>query len=102
MAALRPEPAVGLPFAQPALQVCSINDAEHEYHAIRKDDVVHHSVVTDAHAVEDIVRSANRLDGLAGDAPRACDIARETFEGFTNPLAVGAAELLVLSQRRPG
>ena len=90
-----------LPATEPAVQIRSIDDAEHQDHVVCVDDVVHHAVVADAQPVEGIVGAMDRLDGLAGDAPGLDDVTREPLERSPDAVAVSVTELLELASRRP-
>ena len=89
-----------LPIPEPALQLASIDDAEHQDHAVLVDDVVHHAVVADAQSVEGIVGATDGLDRLPGDAALTRDVMCESLEGPADAVAVGVGELLELADRR--
>jgi hypothetical protein len=80
-----------LPVPKPALQVCSIHDAEYQDHTVGVDDVVHHAVVTDAHPMEGVAGPTDGLYGLAGDASGLSDVTRESLGGSPDAIAVSVA-----------
>ena len=85
---------------EPALQVGSIDDAEHQDNVVSVDDVVHHAVVADAQPVEGVVGPADGLDGLARDTSGAGDVMRKSLEGASDAITISVTELLELPGRR--
>ena len=98
--ALTSTDAVGeLPTPEPALQVASIDDAEHQDRAVVVDDVVHHAVVADTQPVEGVVGATDGLDRPPRDSARAGHVLRESLECPADAIAVGVTDLLELPGR---
>ena len=89
-----------LPTPEPALQVASVDDAEHQDRAVVVDDVVHDAVVADTQPVEGVGSATDGLDRLPRHASRAGHVMRESLECPADAIAVGVTELLELTGRR--
>ena len=100
LATRRAIPITGLPAPKPSLQVSSIHDAEYEHHPIGGDDVVHQTMIADAHPMKGTVRSAHGLHCLPGDPSGSGDIAGESIKRSSDPFLAPAIELLELPHRR--
>ena len=71
-----------------------MDDAEDEDHAVRFQDVIQHTVVPDAKAVEGVSRSLDRLDGLPADPPLSCGVRRELLDRSSDQGSLLGRQLL--------
>lgn len=85
---------------EPAFEIAAVDDAEDQDHAILLQDVVHHSVVADAEAVERVPDSLDRPDTLACDTSGRGGIDRELVERSHDPSALAGGQLPEGANRR--
>ena len=77
-----------------------MHDADDEDHSVLLNHVVHHPVVADPQAVERVLRSLDRLDGLAADSSGGGNIGSQLVERPRDPFFEIGRWLLDSSDRR--
>jgi hypothetical protein len=85
---------------EPALQVGSVHDAEHQDHAVDVDDVIHHAMVADAQSVKGVLGPMDGVHRLARHTPGASDVMRESLQSVPDAMPVSVIKLPELPLRR--
>lgn len=74
-----------LPAADPAFEIASMHDAEHEDHSVLVDHVVHHAVIAYAESVERVAHAADGLDRLAADPTLLARVIPQLLQSLPEP-----------------